>query len=137
MCWYCSYIYICATHTHTLTFPNCKIKLFLERLLESHYDISSLGAFIFLQFFRRSISEATLERMSSLLGSLSILPQREEREPKGINVGIFTSCSKDAIYMSLSHFYMVECVLFIFLLSHDMIHVLFFFGTDDTCSSGW
>ncbi|XP_010924775.1 uncharacterized protein [Elaeis guineensis] len=32
-------------------------------------------------FFRRSISEATLEKMSSLLGSLSILPHREE--PKG------------------------------------------------------
>ncbi|XP_008810933.1 peroxisome biosynthesis protein PAS1-like isoform X2 [Phoenix dactylifera] len=32
-------------------------------------------------FFRRSVSEATLERMSSFLGSLSILLQREE--PKG------------------------------------------------------
>ncbi|XP_010915762.1 uncharacterized protein [Elaeis guineensis] len=31
--------------------------------------------------FKRSISETTLERMSSLLGSFSILPQREE--PKG------------------------------------------------------
>ncbi|KAG1346502.1 peroxisome biosynthesis protein PAS1 [Cocos nucifera] len=32
-------------------------------------------------FFRRSVSEATLERISSLVGSLSILSQREE--PKG------------------------------------------------------
>ncbi|ERN04605.1 hypothetical protein AMTR_s00075p00158590 [Amborella trichopoda] len=45
--------------------------------MQSKYGSGSVSS------FKRSISETTLERMSSLLGSFSILPQREEPKAAG------------------------------------------------------
>ncbi|XP_072968810.1 uncharacterized protein [Typha angustifolia] len=49
--------------------------------IQSKYGISNKDS-----FHKRSVSETTLEKVSGLLGSLSIIPKREE--PKGINAGL-------------------------------------------------
>ncbi|XP_072994780.1 uncharacterized protein [Typha latifolia] len=55
--------------------------------IQSKYGISNKDSVrLVLHFHKRSVSETTLEKVSGLLGSLSIIPKREE--PKGINAGL-------------------------------------------------